>query len=105
MAGFVLGVTFSFAIIENVGYMARISVVFNSAMEKLGLQGKSVCSLLMSMGCNMAGVAGSRDNRQCRTAFSYDDLSVEHSLWFDALSGTNAGNGILRPCRCDRDYF
>lgn len=60
MAGFVLGVTFAFAIIEDVGYMARISVVFNSAMEKLGLQGKSVCSLLMSMGCNMAGVAGSR---------------------------------------------
>lgn len=60
MAGFVLGVTFVFAIVEDVGYMARISVVFNSAMEKLGLQGKSVCSLLMSMGCNMAGVAGSR---------------------------------------------
>ena len=32
MAGFVLGVTFVFAIIEDVGYMARISVVFNSAM-------------------------------------------------------------------------
>lgn len=60
MAGFVLGITFVFAIVEDVGYMARISVVFNSAMEKLGLQGKSVCSLLMSMGCNMAGVAGSR---------------------------------------------
>ena len=60
MAGFVLGVSFAFAIIEDVGYMARISVVFNSAMEKLGLQGKSICSLLMSMGCNMAGVAGSR---------------------------------------------
>lgn len=60
MAGFVLGVTFAFAIIEDVGYMSRISVVFNSAMERLGLQGKSMCSLLMSMGCNMAGVAGSR---------------------------------------------
>lgn len=60
MAGFVLGVTFAFAIMEDVGYMARISVVFNGAMEKLGLQGKSICSLLMSMGCNMAGVAGSR---------------------------------------------
>lgn len=60
MAGFVLGVTFAFAVIEDVGYMARISVVFHSAMEKLGLQGKSICSLLMSMGCNMAGVAGSR---------------------------------------------
>ena len=60
MAGFVLGVTFVFALIEDVGYMARISVVFNQAMERLGLQGKSVCSFLMSLGCNMAGVAGSR---------------------------------------------
>lgn len=60
MAGFVLGVTFVFALIEDVGYMARISVVFNRAMERLGLQGKSVCSFLMSLGCNMAGVAGSR---------------------------------------------
>ena len=40
--------------------MSRISFVFNDTMEKLGLQGKSICSLLMSLGCNMAGVAGSR---------------------------------------------
>ena len=40
--------------------MARISFVFNEAMERLGLQGKSVCSFLMSLGCNMAGIAGSR---------------------------------------------
>lgn len=60
MAGFVLGVAFVFAVIEDIGYMSRISFVFNSAMEKLGLQGKSVCSFLMSLGCNMAGIAGSR---------------------------------------------
>lgn len=60
MVGFVLGVTFAFAVIEDIGYMARISFVFNSAMERLGLQGKSVCSFLMSLGCNMAGIAGSR---------------------------------------------
>ncbi len=60
MSGFVLGVTFVFALIEDVGYMARISIVFNHAMERLGLQGKSMCSFLMSLGCNMAGVAGSR---------------------------------------------
>ena len=60
MAGFVLGVTFVFAIIENVGYMSRISFIFNDTVEKLGLQGKSICSLLMSLGCNMARVAGSR---------------------------------------------
>ena len=60
MSGFVLGVTFVFALIEDVGYMACISIVFNHAMERLGLQGKSMCSFLMSLGCNMAGVAGSR---------------------------------------------
>ena len=60
MVGFVLGVTFAFAVIEDIGYMARISFVFNEAMERLGLQGKSVCSFLMSLGCNMAGIAGSR---------------------------------------------
>ena len=60
MVGFVLGVTFAFAVIEDIGYMARISFVFNAAMERLGLQGKSVCSFLMSLGCNMAGIAGSR---------------------------------------------
>lgn len=47
MAGFVLGVTFVFAIIEDVGYMSRISFVFNDTMEKLGLQGKNICSLLV----------------------------------------------------------
>lgn len=60
MSGFVIGVTFVFSLMEDIGYMARISVVFNREMEQLGLQGKSVCSFLMSMGCNMAGIAGSR---------------------------------------------
>ncbi len=60
MSGFVIGVTFAFAIIEEVGYMARISFVFDSIMARLGLQGKSICSFLMSFGCTMGGTAGTR---------------------------------------------
>ncbi len=60
MASFVVGVNLVFNFLEDIGYMARISFVFNNVMEKFHLQGKSMCSFLMSLGCNMAGVAGSR---------------------------------------------
>ena len=60
MASFVVGVNLVFNFLEDIGYMARISFVFNNVMEKFNLQGKSMCSFLVSLGCNMAGVAGSR---------------------------------------------
>ncbi len=55
MCAFVIGTTFAFALIEEVGYMARIAFVFDSLMAKLGLQGKSVCAFLMSFGCTIGG--------------------------------------------------
>lgn len=60
MAGFVLGVNFAFSIMEEVGYMARISFVFDNMMRRLGLQGKSICAFFMGMGCTMGGVTGTR---------------------------------------------
>ncbi len=60
MAGFVLGVTFAFSILEEVGYMARISFVFDNMMRRLGLQGKSICAFFMGLGCTMGGVTGTR---------------------------------------------
>ena len=36
MCGFVMGVTFAFSLIEEVGYMARMAFVFDSLMAKLG---------------------------------------------------------------------
>ena len=47
MVGFVFGVNLVFGYIEQVGYMARVSYVFDNTMNKLGLQGKSVMPLLM----------------------------------------------------------
>lgn len=60
MSGFVLGVTFVFSFIEEVGYMARISFVFDNWMSKLGLQGKSVMAFFMGAGCTMGGATGTR---------------------------------------------
>ena len=60
MVGFVFSVNLVFGYIEQVGYMARVSYVFDNVMNKLGLQGKSVMPLLMSFGCTMGGAAGSR---------------------------------------------
>lgn len=60
MVGFVFGITFVFGLIEEIGYMARISFVFDNTMSKLGLQGKAMMPFLVSIGCTIGGVAGTR---------------------------------------------
>lgn len=60
MLGFVLGINFVFGLIEEVGFMARVSYAFDNTMNRLGLQGKSVMPMLVSFGCTMGGMAGSR---------------------------------------------
>lgn len=60
MSGFVMGITFVFSFIEEVGYMARISFVFDNWMSGIGLQGKSVMAMFMGAGCTVGGAAGTR---------------------------------------------
>ncbi len=60
MIGFVFGVNLVFGFLEEVGYMARVSYVFDSTMARLGLQGKSVMPLVVSFGCTIGGAAGTR---------------------------------------------
>lgn len=60
MSGFVFGIHLVFGLIEEVGYMARVSYVFDNTMNKLGLQGKSIMPMLVSFGCTIGGAAGTR---------------------------------------------
>lgn len=60
MLGFVFGINLVFGLIEEIGYMARVSYAFDGTMSKLGLQGKSVMPMLISVGCTIGGAAGSR---------------------------------------------
>lgn len=60
MIGLIFGVTLVFGLLEEVGYLARISYVFDKTMSKIGLQGKSIMPFLMSFGCNIGGATGAR---------------------------------------------
>jgi ferrous iron transport protein B len=60
MASFVLGITLGFNILEQTGYLARISFVFDGIMSGLGLQGKAVMPFFMGLGCTIAGTTGTR---------------------------------------------
>ena len=60
MLAFIFGVYIVFGLLEDVGYVARLAYVFDRPMNRIGLHGKSFMPLLMSFGCNIAGVTGTR---------------------------------------------
>lgn len=60
MVGFIFAMNFVFGILEEVGYMARVSYVFDRSMGKLGLQGKALMPMIMGLGCTMGSASGSR---------------------------------------------
>ncbi len=60
MASFVLGITLGFNVMEESGYLARISFLFDHTMNKVGLQGKTIMPFFMGLGCTIAGTTGTR---------------------------------------------
>jgi ferrous iron transport protein B len=60
MLAYIFGVYLVFGILEDIGYLARLAFVFDGWMNRIGLHGKSFMPLLMSFGCNIAGVTGTR---------------------------------------------
>lgn len=46
MASFVLGITLGFNLMEETGYLARLSFLFDRTMSKVGLQGKAIMPFL-----------------------------------------------------------
>ncbi len=50
----------SFALLEDVGYMARAAYVMDNLMHLMGLHGKSFLPLFLGFGCNVPAVMGTR---------------------------------------------
>jgi len=48
------------AILEDTGYLARIAVLLDGFLSKIGLYGKSIVPFIVGCGCNVTGVLGSR---------------------------------------------
>lgn len=60
MASFALGITLGFNLMEETGYLARLSFLFDRTMSKVGLQGKAIMPFFMGLGCTIAGTTGTR---------------------------------------------
>ena len=62
---------FLIALLEDCGYMARVSVVLDPIFKKVGLSGKSVIPFVIGTGCAIPGIMASRtirNERERRTA-------------------------------------
>jgi len=59
---------FFISLMEDTGYMARVSFIMDRLMHKIGLHGKSFIPLLMGFGCNVPGIMATRtlENRKDR---------------------------------------
>ena len=57
---------FLLALLEDCGYMARVSVVLDPIFKKVGLSGKSVIPLVVGTGCAIPGVMACRTIRDER---------------------------------------
>jgi len=56
------------SILEDSGYMARIALLMDKAMRKIGLNGKAFVPMVMGFGCTVPAIMGTRtlDNRRDR---------------------------------------
>ena len=57
---------FLIAILEDCGYMARVSVVLDPIVKKVGLSGKSVIPFIIGSGCAIPGIMAARTIRNER---------------------------------------
>ena len=57
---------FLIALLEDCGYMARVSVVLDPIFKKVGLSGKSVIPFVITTGCTIPGIMASRTIRNER---------------------------------------
>lgn len=54
------------AMLEDIGYMARIAFIMDRIFRRFGLSGKSFIPMLISSGCGVPGVMASRTIEQDR---------------------------------------
>ncbi|MDY6330807.1 MAG: ferrous iron transport protein B [Fibrobacter sp.] len=60
MMGFVFAILLTFGLMEDSGYLARSSYVFDSWLSKLGLHGKAFMPLVSGLACTGGAVCGTR---------------------------------------------
>ncbi len=57
---------FLIALLEDCGYMARVSIVMDPIFKRVGLSGKSIIPIIIGTGCGIPGIMASRTIRDER---------------------------------------
>lgn len=57
---------FMLALLEDSGYMSRVSVIMDPYFKKIGLSGKSIIPMVVSTGCAIPGIMATRTIRNVR---------------------------------------
>lgn len=67
----VIVIMFIFSLLEDIGYIARMSLIFDKYLRKIGLSGKSFVSLLLGTSCSALAILSTRtiknDNERKKT--------------------------------------
>lgn len=71
---------FLIALLEDCGYMSRVSVVLDPIFKKVGLSGKSVIPFVIGTGCAIPGVMASRTIRNERERRATAMLTPIHAM-------------------------
>lgn len=58
-----------FGLLEDLGYLPRIAVIFDRVLHKIGLHGYSVIPMMLACGCNVPGVLAVRNLETRRERF------------------------------------
>ncbi len=77
--------------LEDSGYLSRVAFVFDDILEKVGLSGKSVYTLLMGFGCSTSAVMTARNmqdkNSKIKTALACPYMSCSAKFPIYAVIG------------------
>ena len=65
----VMVLMFMLSLVEDIGFMARIALIFDPLFRKIGLSGKSIIPMIVGYGCSIPGIMATRtikDEKQRR---------------------------------------
>ena len=93
----ILVLSFLMAVLEDIGYMARIAFIMDRVFRRFGLSGKSIIPLLISTGCGVPGILATRtieSQRERRiTIITTTFIPCSAKIPIIALIGTAVFNG------------
>lgn len=88
-------------LLEEIGYLPRVASLFNCSLEKLGMNGKSVFSLVMGVGCTTSAmlvtrnIGSARARRSTASFLPFVGCSAKLPIFIFLTQIVLGGSGII----------